>query len=251
MGTAKKVIDGKCNNMRVTKKLKEQIFKDANYQCEYCGVQLTESNSSIDHKIPLSKGGTSDPSNLVAACNKCNMLKADKIIDFLPNPIAKKVAEVWIYAYIKSPKITGIVSIILVMISVVLIIYNNSIKSVRLQAELSKNIEFKAQIEQLDLTEKSIKQLHEFVSLQRDQVIKNEQSIKNLKEEKNALEPLVKADKAIVESLFKAQEIRAQQNSTRERWIGFGLGIVASIIASIFLLIVQYFLTVRKKSHNK
>lgn len=43
--------------------------------CQYCGStrQLT-----IDHVIPRSKGGKSTWTNLVTACNRCNVLKGNK-----------------------------------------------------------------------------------------------------------------------------------------------------------------------------
>lgn len=47
-----------------------------NYRvCHYCGVVLTEKNTSVDHVMPRSKGGEDDFSNLVFACKKCNSLK--------------------------------------------------------------------------------------------------------------------------------------------------------------------------------
>jgi len=46
-----------------------------NYRCAYCGVLLTKSNRSLDHKIPLVRGGTNDIENLVPACRPCNCKK--------------------------------------------------------------------------------------------------------------------------------------------------------------------------------
>ena len=42
--------------------------------CAYCGTSL-ESKVEIDHVIPVSKGGSSWPSNLVPACRSCNARK--------------------------------------------------------------------------------------------------------------------------------------------------------------------------------
>ena len=51
------------------------IFKASNGSCFYCGkvAKLT-----LDHVIPLSKGGTHSVGNLVAACLPCNMAKGAK-----------------------------------------------------------------------------------------------------------------------------------------------------------------------------
>lgn len=46
-----------------------------NYRCYYCGTLLTKTNRSIDHRIPLVRGGTNDIENLVPACRPCNCKK--------------------------------------------------------------------------------------------------------------------------------------------------------------------------------
>ena len=37
--------------------------------------------NTVDHIVPVAKGGTDDPENLVAACRKCNFSKQDKMPD--------------------------------------------------------------------------------------------------------------------------------------------------------------------------
>lgn len=47
-------------------------------QCYYCGVRLTrkgtrrDSSSTVDHKIPLARGGDRSRENCVRCCRKCN-----------------------------------------------------------------------------------------------------------------------------------------------------------------------------------
>lgn len=45
------------------------------HACRYCG---RGGRLAIDHVIPFSRGGTSDASNLVAACKSCNSRKKDR-----------------------------------------------------------------------------------------------------------------------------------------------------------------------------
>ena len=45
--------------------------------CFYCGDRLKK--FQVDHFIPLSRGGTNWPSNLVIACRPCNLSKAAKM----------------------------------------------------------------------------------------------------------------------------------------------------------------------------
>lgn len=46
-------------------------------RCHYCRTALTEETSTIDHRIPLARGGSNLPDNLVLACVPCNRDKAD------------------------------------------------------------------------------------------------------------------------------------------------------------------------------
>lgn len=47
-------------------------------RCHYCGVELDMDTSTIDHVVPLCRGGTWDPENLVLACDGCNNKKGDQ-----------------------------------------------------------------------------------------------------------------------------------------------------------------------------
>jgi len=232
--------------MRITQPLKKQVLDEANWKCEYCGVDLDASSASIDHKIPRSKGGTDDRENLAAACRKCNMLKADKIIEAIGNPIAKQAAEAWIHAYIKSPKVTGILSFVIGALGIIFAVYFNEQATLKREVKLAEDFRFSNQIQQLNETEDNVKTLLAFIQQQRSQMVDTQNSLKELREEQNKLQPLVSADKEVVEALFSAQEARAKESAKMERWIGFGLGVVASIVASIFLMIIQYFLRARR-----
>ncbi|EQB9045484.1 HNH endonuclease [Vibrio cholerae] len=235
--------------MRYTKKIKDELYQKANGQCEYCGSEISPETAMIDHIVPIKDGGTSTIDNLSIACTKCNMLKADKILGSISNPAVESAAKLWIHAYIKSPVITVIVSLLSVVIGGVSIYQSEANRQAAVEAELSKNLEFKSQLSQLDETEKSLRTLLEFVESQRLSVTQRETAIQKLESEKQKLEPLVNADKETVEALFKVQEERAQKNADKERWIGFGLGILASVIASFFMVLGKYFwVSLRKNS---
>ncbi len=54
------------------------LFRRDRGQCQYCGsVKML----TIDHVIPKSKGGKTSWTNLVTACNRCNVLKGDKTLE--------------------------------------------------------------------------------------------------------------------------------------------------------------------------
>ena len=66
---------------RVSAKLKRQVFERARACCEYCLCQAKYSSDpfSIEHIIPVVKGGLNESVNLALACQGCNGQKYDKI----------------------------------------------------------------------------------------------------------------------------------------------------------------------------
>ena len=49
--------------------------KTASGVCYYCGKKVRPAELTMDHIIPLSRGGKSERSNIVAACKECNNRK--------------------------------------------------------------------------------------------------------------------------------------------------------------------------------
>ena len=49
--------------------------------CQYCGVEFRFEELTIDHVIPLSRGGRDQWSNVVAACKDCNRRKGNHLPD--------------------------------------------------------------------------------------------------------------------------------------------------------------------------
>jgi len=52
------------------------IFKRDNYTCQYCGWAQTTthltSSLQVHHVLPIARGGSHHPSNLVTACKSCH-----------------------------------------------------------------------------------------------------------------------------------------------------------------------------------
>lgn len=48
----------------------------------------------VDHVVPVAKGGTDDPENLVCACSECNLGKSDIGLDESRLPLAPGPAEI-------------------------------------------------------------------------------------------------------------------------------------------------------------
>ncbi|WP_414552029.1 HNH endonuclease [Anabaena sp. CCY 0017] len=59
--------------------VRKYVFERDKYQCQSCGKTKLETNLTIDHIIPLARGGQNDMSNLHTLCFTCNQQKTDKI----------------------------------------------------------------------------------------------------------------------------------------------------------------------------
>ncbi|NJM10320.1 MAG: HNH endonuclease, partial [Bdellovibrionaceae bacterium] len=57
---------------------RQNIFLRDNHICQYCYNKFTEKKLTVDHVIPLSKGGRHEWTNVVTACSQCNNRKGDK-----------------------------------------------------------------------------------------------------------------------------------------------------------------------------
>jgi 5-methylcytosine-specific restriction endonuclease McrA len=70
--------------------LRKGALRDCNQRCVYCATHLDQRTATLDHVVPLARGGAHDPGNLVAACGPCNRLKGDLLpFDFFArNPWA-------------------------------------------------------------------------------------------------------------------------------------------------------------------
>jgi 5-methylcytosine-specific restriction endonuclease McrA len=52
-------------------------LRDSN-RCQYCGGRFSSSELSLDHVVPLSRGGMTNWENVVCACVSCNVKKGNR-----------------------------------------------------------------------------------------------------------------------------------------------------------------------------
>jgi len=58
--------------------------------CHYCGNKFKSSELTMDHIVPLARGGQSNPGNVVPACKNCN---TNKKLDTPVDEILKKLGS--------------------------------------------------------------------------------------------------------------------------------------------------------------
>lgn len=68
---------------KVTSKVINTLFK-LSKTCYYCDVELTKANRTLEHILPISRGGRHVIGNLAACCKSCNFSKGGKTkVEFL------------------------------------------------------------------------------------------------------------------------------------------------------------------------
>lgn len=67
-------IGSRCKRMIIPKEIRAQVYERSGGFCALCGKPLT-SGFTIDHIVPLARGGTNDISNFQAVHYQCNILK--------------------------------------------------------------------------------------------------------------------------------------------------------------------------------
>ena len=68
---------------------RENIFIRDNHQCQYCGQLFVGKDLTLDHVLPVSRGGPKSWKNLVSACHKCNHKKGNRTPDEAKMPLLK------------------------------------------------------------------------------------------------------------------------------------------------------------------
>ena len=57
---------------------RENVFRRDKFACQYCSCNLNAGNATLDHVLPVSRGGGDSWENLVASCKKCNAKKSNQ-----------------------------------------------------------------------------------------------------------------------------------------------------------------------------
>lgn len=157
--------------------------------------------------------------------------------------------DFWFVAFKKNKWLTSIATIVFFVTLVFSINYYDNKEAKTLEKERKENFELNNRIKELENVEASLKNLIVFIENQKKAIVQTEQSLNDLEKKKNELEPIVATQKETVEAIFREQDNRNWENRWFERLIGFGLGIAASIIASIIYGVIKR-LTATNKTYT-
>lgn len=71
---------------------RDNIFFRDNHTCQYCGQHFHPRDLTLDHVMPVSRGGPKSWKNLVTACHKCNHKKGSRTPSEANMPLLSKPA---------------------------------------------------------------------------------------------------------------------------------------------------------------
>ena len=69
------------------------VYTKTEGHCAICGKFVPYTEFTVDHIVPLAKGGSNDLSNLQCACGVCNRIKQD----ILPEELMEKLVEIVLF----------------------------------------------------------------------------------------------------------------------------------------------------------
>ncbi|MBP6772435.1 MAG: HNH endonuclease [Gemmatimonadaceae bacterium] len=68
---------GRILHVAMKRAMRKVALRDCGQRCVYCATHLDQHCATLDHVVPLARGGAHDPGNVVVACAPCNRLKGD------------------------------------------------------------------------------------------------------------------------------------------------------------------------------
>jgi uncharacterized protein (DUF3084 family) len=148
-------------------------------------------------------------------------------------PVTQLAAKAWIESFKLAPKFTAAMTIIIGSMAVAAATYALYSDSQRERQPVVQNESYVKQIDRLRQTEDNVKSLLTFVEAEKRRLADSENVVALLKAEEERLHPIVQTDRQVVDAILAVQAEHQSRNVWRERWIGFGLGVVASIVAAI------------------
>lgn len=80
-------IKGKERAWRVPPVTRREVLRRDHHTCQYCG---STHNLTLDHVVPLSKGGSHSWDNVVTACERCNQRKGNRTPEEANMPLRSK-----------------------------------------------------------------------------------------------------------------------------------------------------------------
>ncbi|MEQ1535627.1 MAG: hypothetical protein ABL923_07085 [Burkholderiaceae bacterium] len=153
----------------------------------------------------------------------------------------------WQKLYKRSPIATIISTTLVLLVGGTGIFLAERNGAAEREAKRLQSQSYVSQAQLLDETRVNLRALLSFIEDEQRNLKNSEMALITLKREHDQLKPLIDSDRKTIDALFSAQEARNKSAQSNERWIGFALGVISSLVASLILAIFAH---VRRRSRN-
>lgn len=92
-GILEKVSFKKTKRKQISKDLRNQVYDKTDGRCYLCGEFLDFDYFEVEHRIPLTKGGSNEFDNLFPSCHCCNTMKSS----IYPQELIEKIIQIFMY----------------------------------------------------------------------------------------------------------------------------------------------------------
>ena len=82
-----------CQRRNFSVSERSAVYTKTEGHCAICGKFVPYTEFTVDHIVPLAKGGSNDISNLQCACGVCNRIKQD----ILPDELMEKLVGIMLF----------------------------------------------------------------------------------------------------------------------------------------------------------
>lgn len=72
---------GRWRRPRIDDRTRFDVLRRDGFRCRWCGAPARDCRLTIDHIVPLSRGGDNTDENLCAACERCNMGRGNRYVE--------------------------------------------------------------------------------------------------------------------------------------------------------------------------
>lgn len=200
------------------------------------GAEIVESSFEIEHE-------PDEEDDIIITAAKL----AKPLFLFRFDKFSEQFVDFWIARYKKNARTTSVVSIVAIAIgalSLGISIYNSEKTRISKQENVRG---FEDQYALLRTTQENLTNLENFISNKKQEILITENLLTNLEKQKAEIEPIVTANQEVVDALFAQQRKELEKGLWKERGISFGLGIFASLFASV----IWHFVGRARKHRNK
>lgn len=171
------------------------------------------------------------------------------------NILFLELVRLWTVAFKKRPWLTGsltaLTAVLLITLAVIQGIRDareNEQRRIAAENARRQNLDLHTQLKRLDEVQQSLLSLLAFVQHQQDKIKVEQNAIIELETQKANLEPVVRLQQEQIDKLFGLQERRIAKQRQWDLAIGFGLGILGSMTASLVIMTTK---TMWRKHRDK